>query len=220
MKEANKTPKSHSQAARKETSVLEPCGQNFERKRRGNLIVVTGPSGVGKGTMTAALLCDMTGVSKSVSVTTRKMRAGEIEGADYFFRTESQFEEMRKNKEFLEWADFTGKHYGTPATWVNERLSEGIDVLLEIEVQGAKQVRKKVEESVLIFISPPSLDDLEKRLRSRATETDESIARRLAKAEDELNERFLFDYEVINDNLSQAVLDLRNIVYAERLRIR
>jgi guanylate kinase len=220
MTEANKTQKTPSSSTQKEISVADACGQNFKRSAQGNLIVVTGPSGVGKGTMTAALLCDVLGVSKSVSVTTRKRRDGEEESVDYFFRTVSQFEEMREKEEFLEWAEFTGNLYGTPASWVKEQLAKGTDVLLEIEVQGAKQIRKKVEEAILIFISPPSLDDLEKRLRQRATETDESIARRLAKARDELDERFLFDYEVINDNLTRAVLDLTNIVYAERLRIR
>jgi guanylate kinase len=220
MKEANKTEKTRSSPTQKETSVTDACGHNLERSRQGNLIVVTGPSGVGKGTMTAALLCDVSGVSKSVSVTTRKLREGEEDSVDYFFRTASQFEEMRKKGEFLEWAEFTGNLYGTPASWVKDQLGKGTDVLLEIEVQGAKQVRKKVEDAILIFISPPSLDELEKRLRLRATETDDSIARRLAKAREELDERALFDYEVINDNLTRAVLDLSNIVYAERLRIR
>lgn len=219
MKEANKTEKTRSSPTQKETSVTDACGHNLER-RQGNLIVVTGPSGVGKGTMTAALLCDVSGVSKSVSVTTRQLREGEEDSVDYFFRTASQFEEMRKNGEFLEWAEFTGNLYGTPASWVKDQLGKGTDVLLEIEVQGAKQVRKKVEDAILIFISPPSLDELEKRLRLRATETDDSIARRLAKAREEMDERTLFDYEVINDNLTRAVLDLSNIVYAERLRIR
>lgn len=220
MTEANKTEKTRSSSAQKETSVTDASGQNLDSSRRGNLIVVTGPSGVGKGTMTAALLCDVSGVSKSVSVTTRKMREGEEDRVDYFFLTVSQFEEMRNKGEFLEWAEFTGNFYATPSFWVNEQLEKGIDVLLEIEVQGAKQIRKKVEEAILIFISPPSLDELEKRLRMRATETGDSIAVRLAKATEELNERALFDYEVINDNLTQAVLDLSNIVYAERLKIR
>jgi len=220
MKEANKTQKTRSSTAQKETGVTDARGHNPEVSRRGNLIVVTGPSGVGKGTMTGRLLCDVLGVSKSVSVTTRKRRDGEEEGVDYFFRTVSQFEEMRKKGQFLEWAEFTGNLYGTPSFWVNDQLANGTDVLLEIEVQGAKQVRKKVEDAILVFISPPSLEDLEKRLRTRATETDDSIKRRLAKASEELNERSLFDYEVINDNLVQAVLDLSNIVYAERLRVR
>lgn len=120
----------------------------------GSLIVVTGPSGVGKGTVTGGLLSLVDKLEKSVSVTTRPMREGEIEGKDYFFRTEEQFSTMRKQGEFLEYAEFAGFHYGTPESWVEEKIKSGIDVILEIEVQGAMQVRESCPDAVLIFLSP------------------------------------------------------------------
>ena len=188
--------------------------------RRGTLLVVTGPSGVGKGTIVGPLLMSVDQIAKSVSVTTRERRPGETEGVDYFFRTQEQFFNMRELGEFLESAEFAGNFYGTPVRWVDEKLRAGLDVILEIEVQGAKQVRQKRQDAVLIFISPPSFEVLEQRLRKRATETEPEMARRLAKARDEMDERDLFDYEVINDNIEEAVRNLQSIVYAERLRIK
>lgn len=188
--------------------------------RHGTLLVVTGPSGVGKGTMVGCVLRAVDQIKKSVSVTTRECRAAETDGVEYFFRSEEEFSAMRDRGEFLEWAEFAGSHYGTPARWVQDRLRDGVDVILEIEVQGAKQVREKCDDAVLVFISPPSFKALEDRLKTRATETPEKMALRLKKAEGEMKERHLFDYEVINDNIDEAVRNLESIVYAERLRIK
>jgi len=184
-----------------------------------NLFVVTGPSGVGKGTMIAKLLERVSQIAKSVSATTRQMREGERQNVDYFFCSPDEFTKMKLRGEFLEWAKFTENYYGTPRSWVEKSLSEGQDVILEIEVEGAKQIRDKYPQAVLIFISPPSYDELKSRLQSRATESPERILTRLEKAKEELNAKNLFDYEVINDNLDEAIGNLEHIVYAERLRI-
>lgn len=186
----------------------------------GNLIVVSGPSGVGKGTSVERLLACVPSLSRSVSVTTRAMRAEEAEGVDYFFRSLEQFHAMRAAGEFLEWAEFAGNYYGTPRLWVEKELKRQNDVILEIEVQGARQVKERCPQAVLVFLSPPSLQALEARLRGRATETADKIALRLDKARQELGQRSLFDYEVINDNLDVAVENLVHIIYAERCRIR
>lgn len=199
-------------------TVVSP-GEKCLPRRIGSLLVVTGPSGVGKGTIVGNVLAQVTGISKSVSVTTRRRRATESEAIDYFFRSEEEFFTMRDRGEFLEFAEFAGNYYGTPSEWVSEQLQRGIDVILEIEVQGAMQIRDKCKSAVLIFISPPSFEALAERLRTRATETEEKIRERLKKAKDEMQQRNLFNYEVINDNLDEAIRNLRAIVYAERLRI-
>jgi len=187
--------------------------------KTGSLLVVTGPSGVGKGTIVGAVLDEVDQLAKSVSVTTRPRRSIEVEGEHYFFRSEEEFFEMQKRGDFLEYAEFAGNYYGTPSHWVSEHLEKGIDVILEIEVQGAMQVREKCKDAILIFISPPSFEDLASRLRSRGTESEEKISERLKKAKGEMQQRHLFNYEVINDNLKEAVRNLTAIVYAERLRI-
>ncbi|HEY9788887.1 MAG TPA: guanylate kinase [Candidatus Obscuribacterales bacterium] len=188
--------------------------------RRGNLFVFTGPSGVGKGTICKQLLAGVTGLRKSISVTTRNQRPGEEDGVNYFFRTVEQFEQMRAANQLMESAEFAGSYYGTPKQWVIEQLDLGFDVILEIEVQGAKQVMQRLPEAVLVFVSPPSFEDLRARLVGRGTETPEKIALRLSKAQQEMRERHLFHYEVVNDNVEHAVLNLAHIVYAERCRIR
>ncbi len=190
------------------------------RKALGNLIVITGPSGVGKGTVVQRILESVPKITKSVSVTTRKMRETEAEGFDYFFRSADEFRQMVEDDSFLEWAEFAGNCYGTPRTWVEHELRQGRDVVLEIEVQGAKQIKQKFPNAVLIFLSPPSLDELATRLKGRKTETPPMVQLRLAKARQELRERGLFDYEVVNDNIDDAVFNLGCIVYAERVRIR
>ncbi|HEY9679718.1 MAG TPA: guanylate kinase [Drouetiella sp.] len=201
-----------------------------KRVPRGNLIVVTGPSGVGKGTVVQRLLKEVPNLAKSVSVTTRAKRPGETEGVDYFFRSYEDFAEMLENQQFLEWAEYSGNFYGTPSHWVLEQLrikkdskggdSAGTDVILEIEVDGAKQVFDRFPQAVLIFLSPPSFDELKTRLKLRATESPAKIVLRLHKARQEMRERGLFHYEVVNDNIDEAVNNLAHIVYAERCRIR
>lgn len=190
------------------------------RKARGNLIVLTGPSGVGKGTVVQRLLKQIPKLTKSVSVTTRDMRPNEKNGVDYFFHTDREFKEMIKQNKFLEWAEFAGHLYGTPHTWVMQELSLGNDVILEIEVKGAKQIRDQFSAAILIFLSPPTFEELKSRLKGRATETAIKMALRLAKARQELREKGLFEYEVVNDNVDEAVANLAHIVYAERNRIR
>lgn len=213
MNQMNKSP------ARNKIAKESVLGENSAKPNRpGNLIVLTGPSGVGKGTLTKLLLDEVPGLVKSVSVTTRAMRQMETEGVDYFFRNREEFERMKP--ELLEWAEFAGNCYGTPQSWVDEQIARGNDVLLEIEVQGANQIRQKRGESLLIFISPPSLDALRERLEKRDTESEETRSRRLAKAKDEIAQKNLFHYEVINDDIEEAVNNLVHIVYAERCRIR
>ncbi len=175
----------------------------MKQRALGNLIIVTGPSGVGKGTVVAKLLAKVSNVTKSVSVTTRSMRAGEVDGVDYFFRTEEQFGEMIESGQFLEWAEFAGNFYGTPKGWVREQLD-----------------LREFPEAVLIFLSPPSFDELKNRLRGRATESPAKVVLRLAKARQEIREKGVFHYEVVNDNIDEAVTNLSHIVYAERCRIR
>jgi guanylate kinase len=186
---------------------------------RGDLIVITGPSGVGKGTLVERLIERVDHLKQSVSVTTRPIRPGEEDGKSYFFKTKAQFEAMVANGEFMEWAEFAGDLYGTPRDWVNKELDDGEDVILEIEVLGAKQVHSLYPPAVLIFISPPSFEELEGRLRLRGTETEEKIQQRLAKARLELLERNIFQYEVVNDVIDSAVTKLVHIVYAERYRV-
>lgn len=218
MKQGNQLAEANKREAEKgddkSPSALSP------KVRPGNLIVLTGPSGVGKGTLTAKLLPAVPKLVKSVSVTTRKQRPGEREGIDYFFRTKDEFDLMCQQNDLMEHAQFAGNWYGTPRSWVDEQLEQGNDVLLEIEVQGANQVSESRPQSLLIFVSPPSFDELRSRLQGRATETPEKIAERLAKAERELKQRHQFHYEVINDDIEVSVQNLIHIVYAERCRIR
>jgi guanylate kinase len=191
-----------------------------ERVVPGNLFVLTGPSGVGKNTIICRVLDEAGGIVESVSVTTRKQREGERDGVDYFFTDRESFEKMRTKNHFIECAEFAGNYYGTPRNWVENRLTEGLDVVLVIEVQGAKQVMKQFPQAILVFLAPPSMDVLEKRLRTRATEPEDVIAMRLDKAGQELKERDFFHYEVVNDDMDQAVNNVLSIVYAERCRIR
>jgi len=184
------------------------------------LIVLTGPSGVGKGVVRELALARCPRMVLSVSVTTRPRRAHEIEGVDYFFRTEEQFAKLRAAGELLEWAEFAGAYYGTPRAWVEDRLAAGLDVLLEIEVQGAKQVLASHPDAVLVFLSPPSFEALRERLYRRGTDSPDKIALRLRKAEEELRERHLFRYEIVNDDVEVAAMNLVHIVHAERCRIR
>lgn len=188
--------------------------------RAGNLYVFTGPSGVGKGTIVRQLLEQCPGLVKSVSVTTRSQRPGEQDGVHYFFRSPEEFEALIADSQLMEHASFAGNQYGTPKQWVGTQLNAGLDVLLEIEVQGARQIMARFPQAVLVFISPPSFEVLRARLVGRGTESSQKIAERLAKAGQEMRQRHLFHYEVVNDNIEEAVMNLAHIVYAERCRIR
>jgi guanylate kinase len=207
------------QSSSKETAPA-PSRKRGDKVTPGNLFVLTGPSGVGKNTIIDRVLAEAGGLVESVSVTTRKQRDGERDGVDYFFTDRESFEKMRGHNHFIESAEFAGNYYGTPRNWVEQRLKEGLDVVLVIEVQGAKQVKNHFPEAILVFLAPPSIHELEKRLRGRATEPEDVIAMRLDKAGQELKERNLFHYEVVNEDIDQAVNNVLSIVYAERCRIK
>lgn len=182
----------------------------------GNLIVFTGPSGVGKGTIVRELFKEVDKLGFSVSVTTREQRPGEEEGKNYFFRTHEEFDELIEKDRLLEWAEFVGNKYGTPKDFVFQKLKSGVDVLLEIEVQGAIQVKEKFPEAVMIFLVPPSLNELETRLRKRNTESNEKIKLRLAKAKEEMQHTEFFEYIVINDDAMRAAKEVKNVILSLR----
>lgn len=176
--------------------------------RRGRLFVVAGPSGAGKGTLIAELLKRYPRARLSVSATTREPRPGEREGVEYHFLDRKEFERRAQAGEFLEWAEVHGNLYGTPRRAVEEWLEGGHDVILEIDVQGAWQVRERMPEAVTVFVAPPSLEALEERLRRRGTESEEEIRRRLRNAVRENEERTGFRHVVVNDDLRRAVDEL------------
>ncbi|MCY7391028.1 MAG: guanylate kinase [Leptolyngbyaceae cyanobacterium CAN_BIN12] len=171
----------------------------------GKLIVLTGPSGVGKGTLLRSLMERHPELYLSISATTRSPRLGEVDGKDYYFLSRSTFERMIANGEFLEWAEFAGNFYGTPRTAVEEQICQGQWVIVEIELEGARLVRKAFPEALRIFILPPSLVELECRIRSRGTETEDAIARRLHRAETEINAATEFDIQIVNDDFEKAL---------------
>lgn len=176
--------------------------------RKGNLFVLSGPSGAGKGTLVKQVLQRIPDAWVSVSATTRQPRPGEVDGKDYFFLDQSRFDELVSQNGFLEWAHVHGNSYGTLRSRVQERMNEGAQVILEIDVQGAFQVKKAMPEAHLIFIEPPSLEELERRLRGRGTETEEVICKRMKTAEVELAQKMEYDVQVINDELERATDEL------------
>lgn len=190
----------------------------LEHKREGILIIVSGPSGAGKGTLCKHIR-EQIELSYSISATTRAPRDGEVDGEDYFFLEKEAFLEQINQDGFLEWAEVYGNYYGTPTAYIEERLAQGHDVMIEIDPQGAKQVKAKKEQAVLVFIMPPSFDELERRIRGRGTETEEQIRRRLAGAMDEINTLNAYDYVIVNDDIGEAVWDLRTIINAEKCRV-
>src|SRR5271157_678408 len=188
-----------------------------ERELAPLVLIVSGPSGSGKSTLVQRIL-DLPGTMPSISCTTRARRATEASGKCYDFVTESEFDAMVARGEFLEYARVFGKHsYGTPRKWLEESRKTGLDLVLEIEVQGAAQVKQKLPESVAIFILPPSREELERRLRNRGQDADEEIARRLAKAREEIvaSEKF-YDFCVVNDDVERAGREAQAIVMALR----
>ncbi len=186
---------------------------------RGLLIVISGPSGVGKGTVRKALFeMPKHNLTYSVSMTTRNIRPGEKDGKDYYFVSKEEFERRIKEGKFLEHAEFVGNYYGTPLDKVNEQLDNGKEVVLEIEVEGALQVKNKVPDCVMIFIVPPSKEDLYKRLRSRGTESEEIIEQRVQKANREFKKAKYYDYIVVNDDVYNAADRILAIIRAEHAR--
>lgn len=187
---------------------------------RGLLIVFSGPSGVGKGTVRQEIFSTPDHKFEySVSMTTRQKRPGEVDSVDYFFRTREEFEELIKNGQMLEYAEYVGNYYGTPLTYVNETLDKGIDVFLEIEVQGALQVKKKVPDGVFIFLTPPDLDELKDRLVGRGTDSEEVIRQRIERAKEEIALMREYDYAVVNDKVPLAAERVKRIIEAEHFRV-
>lgn len=187
---------------------------------RGLLIVFSGPSGVGKGTVRQEIFSTPDHKFEySVSMTTRQKRPGEVDSVDYFFRTREEFEELIKNGQMLEYAECVGNYYGTPLTYVNETLDKGIDVFLEIEVQGALQVKKKVPDGVFIFLTPPDLDELKDRLVGRGTDSEEVIRQRIERAKEEIALMREYDYAVVNDEVPLAAERVKRIIEAEHFRV-
>lgn len=185
---------------------------NNEETKNGKLFVISGSSGVGKGTLLKELLAKRPELKLSVSATTRNPRPGEEEGINYFFLTREQFEEDVKNGEFLEWAEFNGNCYGTKEPYVRRTLAKGKHLILEIETKGALQIKQKLPDAILIFILPPSLEELEHRLRGRNTEDEETIQGRLHEAFREIECSKDYDYRVVNDNLEKALEELESLI--------
>lgn len=187
--------------------------------KKGILMVVSGPAGVGKGTVCKQFLKDNPEVKLSVSATTRSPRPGEEHGREYYFLTKEEFEEKIKTENLLEYVWFVDNYYGTLKTAVEEKINAGTDVLLEIEVEGAMNVKRKFPDSVLVFVLPPSFTELKDRLTGRGTETEEIIERRLMRARDEFECIKHYDYILLNDSIENAVDSLEKILSAEKLKV-
>ena len=179
------------------------------------LFVISGSSGVGKGTVIKEFLNKHPEFRLSISCTTRGKREGEVHGVNYFFLSPNEFKECISNDEFLEWAEFSGNHYGTKKAFVEDCLNNGENLILEIDTKGALNVKKIMPEAELIFIAPPSVEELEARLRGRHTETEEAIQKRLASIKLEIENSKQFDYKVVNDTVENAVKELEKIMIAK-----
>lgn len=182
---------------------------------RGVLVVVSGFSGAGKGTIMKSLMAKYDNYALSVSATTRSPRPGEEDGREYFFRTREEFEEMIRQDQLIEYAQYVENYYGTPRTYVEEQLAAGRDVILEIEIQGARKIKKKFPEAVLVFVTAPSMAELKGRLVGRGTESQEVIRQRLARAAKEAEGVEEYDYLLVNDDLEKAVDTLHDIIQSE-----
>ena len=178
------------------------------------LIILTGPSGVGKGTVVKEILGKDKNIWLSVSATTREPREGEREGENYYFLNQEMFKEMIKKNLLLEWAQFAGNYYGTPTSSVNEKINKGFTVLLEIEVEGAKQIREKFPNSLSIFLLPPDKAELERRIRNRGTEKEEAIKKRLLRANYEISESNQFDFVLINNSVDETAKRIIKLIKA------
>lgn len=178
----------------------------------GILIVISGFSGAGKGTLMKRLINDYDNYALSVSMTTRKPREGEVHGVDYFYVSKEEFEQAIKDEKLIEYAQYCDNYYGTPKDYVDEKLKEGKNVILEIEVQGAMQIKKKFPETLLLFVTPPTAVELERRLRARGTETEEVIKSRLLRATEEASSMDFYEYLVINDDLDICVKEMDSII--------
>ena len=187
--------------------------------RKGLLLVVSGPSGAGKGTICKALLNKNDQIKLSVSATTRKPRNGEVHGVNYFFIEKEEFTKMIENGEFLEYAQIYDNFYGTPKAAIIECLEKGQDVILEIEMQGARQIKEVYPEGVFIFLLPPSLEELKSRIVGRGTETQEEIEKRFSCAFEEINQIVNYDYFIVNEDIEKSVSDVEAIICAEKNKV-
>ena len=187
-------------------------------KTRGSLIVLSGFAGVGKGTVLKSLFETNDGYAYSVSAPPRDPRPGEVDGVHYFFISKERFEEMIRGDELLEYASYVGNYYGTPKEYVDRRLEEGFDVILEIEVQGALKIKKKVPDAVLIYMLPPSAKTLKDRLTGRGTETEDVIRKRLRRAAEEAVGAEEYDYIIVNDDVDECAQQLNGLIRSQRLR--
>nr|ADI21495.1 guanylate kinase [uncultured myxobacterium HF0070_11L13] len=186
--------------------------------RKGIPIVVSAASGTGKTSLCVRLLQTLSHVERSISYTTRAPRGEEVDGRDYYYVEDNEFDRMVQADEFLEWADVFGKKYGTGEAAVRKQLDAGVDVLLDIDVQGGLQVQERLPEAVLIFLLPPSMDELRRRLINRATDAPDEIERRLSEASNEMQQCRNYDYLVLNDDFDKAASDLRSIIVGARHR--
>ena len=185
---------------------------------KGRLIVISGPSGAGKSTVVSKAVAERKDVCFSVSVTTRKPRVGEVDGREYFFVDPDKFKEMVGNDELLEHAEYCANSYGTPKAYIEKKTAEGLNVILDIEVQGARQIAEKKEDAVKIFIIPPTMDELRNRLEKRGTDTQRAIEARLIRARQEYEEADFYDYLIVNDDADRAAAELSSIITAEKCR--
>ncbi len=186
---------------------------------KGVLLVVSGPSGAGKGTICQILRDHLPGLGYSISVTTRQPRVGEVDGVNYFFKTVDEVKEMIAAGDLLEYAEVYGNYYGTPRQYVMDLLNSGHDVLLEIDIQGALQIKERFPEGIFVFIVPPSLDELSARIYKRGTDSEEVIKRRMASAASELTYAAKYDYIIVNDVAEKAAKKVLTIMEAERYRV-
>lgn len=187
-------------------------------KEEGILFILSGPSGVGKGTVRKQVFDQETNLKYSISMTTRSPRPGEKEGVDYFYRSKEEFEELVKQDALLEHAQYVDNYYGTPKEYVENMLSLGYDVFLEIEVQGALQVKKNFDKGIFIFLLPPSLEELKNRILLRGTESEQLVLNRLAEAQKEIKMMDEYDYVIVNDNVHTAVEKINSIIQSEHCK--
>ncbi|WP_101772657.1 guanylate kinase [Peptostreptococcus faecalis] len=188
-------------------------------EKKGLLIVISGPSGAGKGTVCTEIVSKKSNIKLSISATTRSPREGEVEGVNYFFKTKSEFEEMVNKGEFLEHAKIYDNYYGTPLKAISDELEKGRDIILEIEMQGAMQIKKAYPDAVFIFMLPPSLEELKNRITGRGTETEEQIKKRFSSAFNEIKLVSDYDYFIFNNTVEQSVEDIHNIINAEKCKV-
>ncbi|WP_077601117.1 guanylate kinase [Oceanobacillus sojae] len=187
-------------------------------KEKGILFVLSGPSGVGKGTVRKKLFEEEMDLQYSISMTTRDKRTGEVDGVDYFYKSREEFEKLIEEGELLEYAQYVNNYYGTPRQYVEETIEKGFDVFLEIEVQGAMQVKKNFPQGVFIFLFPPSLEELKNRIVNRGTESQELVLNRLKEARNEIEMMDAYDYVVVNDKVETAVDKVKAIIKSEHLK--